>query len=318
MLQTDSSYWKELNKLIIERMGGKPPPFFFLLIILNFRKMAKNKRKSTVYQISYKNEVPATQGKKFASSSRIPSIDEIYCEETNTNRMIRYVMGEQSIFQDEQTSDNPIIGDIIFSNGILPVKYNQITLKKYLDACNYNESNPDRIQDKKKIFKVVNNEFNAEKSLDEMEVQYLAVDTLMKMDAQKMVGYARAMDVNVDRSVYEIKHDMMVMAKNNPQLFMDEISNPMIERKQVIMDAIEERLITENKGKRQFIWSDTKELIFTVPVGVNPVDALTEYTFNDEGTPVFSRIKRLLSGEIEEPKVKNTPKKEVKKVKSIN
>ena len=40
-----------------------------------------------------------------------------------------------------------------------------------------------------------------------MEVQYLAVDTLMKMDAQKMVGYARAMDVNVDRSVYEIKHD---------------------------------------------------------------------------------------------------------------
>ncbi len=276
------------------------------------------KRKSTIYQISQRNEAPATRGKNYASSSRIPSIDEIYCEETNTNRMIRYVMGEQSIYQDEQTSDNPIIGDIVFNNGILPVKYNQITLKKYLDACNYNEDNPSRIEDKKRLFKVINNEFNAEKSLDEMEIQYLAIDTLMKMDAQKMVGYARAMDVNVDRSVYEIKHDMMVMAKNNPQLFMDEISNPMIERKQVIMDAIEERLIIENKGKRQFIWSDTKELIFTVPVGINPVDALTEYTFNDEGTPVFSRIKRLLSGEIEEPKVKNTPKKEVKKVKSIN
>jgi len=276
------------------------------------------KRKSTIYQISQRNEAPATRGKNYASSSRIPSIDEIYCEETNTNRMIRYVMGEQSIYQDEQTSDNPIIGDIVFNNGILPVKYNQITLKKYLDACNYNEDNPSRIEDKKKLFKIVNNEFNAEKSLDEMEIQYLAIDTLMKMDAQKMVGYARAMDVNVDRSVYEIKHDMMVMAKNNPQLFMDEISNPMIERKQVIMDAIEERLIIENKGKRQFIWSDTKELIFTVPVGINPVDALTEYTFNDEGTPVFSRIKRLLSGEIEEPKVKSVSKKEVKKVKSIN
>jgi hypothetical protein len=276
------------------------------------------KRKSTIYQISQRNEAPATRGKNYASSSRIPSIDEIYCEETNTNRMIRYVMGEQSIYQDEQTSDNPIIGDIVFNNGILPVKYNQITLKKYLDACNYNEDNPSRIEDKKKLFKIVNNEFNAEKSLDEMEIQYLAIDTLMKMDAQKMVGYARAMDVNVDRSVYEIKHDMMVMAKNNPKLFMDEISNPMIERKQVIMDAIEERLIIENKGKRQFIWSDTKELIFTVPVGINPVDALTEYTFNDEGTPVFSRIKRLLSGEIEEPKVKSVSKKEVKKVKSIN
>ena len=318
MLQTDSSYWKELNKLIIERMGGKPPPFFFFINYIKFKKMAKNKRKSTIYQISHRNEVPATQGKNFPSSSRIPSIDEIYCEETNTNRMIRYVMGEQSIFQDEQTSDNPIIGDIVFTNGILPVKYNQITLKKYLDACNYNESNPDRIQDKKSLFRVVDNEFNAEKSLDEMEVQYLAVDTLMKMDAQKMIGYARAMDVNVDRSVYEVKHDMMVMAKNNPQLFMDEISNPIIERKQVIMDAIEERLITENKGKRQFFWTDTKELIFTVPVGVNPVDALTEYTFDDEGPQVFSRIKRLLAGETEEPKTKVEDKKKVKKEELLN
>ena len=189
-----------------------------------------------------------------------------------------------------------------------------------MDACNYNGSNPDRIQDKKILFNVVNNEFNAEKSLDEMEIQYLAVDTLMKMDAQKMVGYARALDVDVDRSVYEIKHDMMVMAKNNPKLFMEEISNPIIERKQVIMDAIEGRLIIENKGKRQFIWADTKELIFTVPVGINPVDALTEYTFDDEGTPVFSRIKRLLAGETETVKVdkpKTENKKTVEKSKAI-
>ena len=101
----------------------------------------------------------------------------------------------------------------------------------------------------------------------------------------------------------------MIMAKNNPTAFMEEISNPIIERKQVIMDAIDERLIIENKGKRQFLWSDTKELIFTVPVGVNPVDALTEYTMNDEGTPVFSRIKRLLSGEPE--KTKKTKEKVV-------
>tara|TARA_R100000008_G_scaffold26150_1_gene14222 strand:- start:9426 stop:10256 length:831 start_codon:yes stop_codon:yes gene_type:complete len=272
-----------------------------------------NKRKSTIYQLSYRNEVPSTRGKHFPSSSRIPSIDEIYCEETNTNRMIRYVMGEQSIYQDEQTSANPIIGDIVFTNGVLPVQYNQVTLKKYLDACNYNSNNPHRIKDKKALFGVVDNEFNAEKSLDAMEIQYLAVDTLMKMDAQKMVGYARAMDINVDRSVYEIKHDMMVMAKNNPEKFMEEISNPMIERKQVMMDALEERLIIENKGKRQFFWGDTKDLIFTVPVGINPVDALTEYTFDDEGTAVFSRVKRLLSGEPEKVKTKKPLKKAVSK-----
>ena len=279
--------------------------------------MAK-KKKSTIYRISYRNEVPATQGKNFASSSRIPSIDEIYCEKTNTNRMIRYVMGEQSIFEDEQTSAKPIIGDIVFTNGLLPVQYNQVTLKKYLDACNYNADNPNRIESVRALFGVVDNEFNAEKSLDEMEVQYIAVDTLMKMEAQKMVGYARALDIDTDRSMYEIKHDMMVMAKNNPRGFMEEISNPIIERKQVIMDAIEERLVVENKGKRQFVWADTKELIFTVPVGINPVDALTEYTMSDEGTPVFSRIKRLLAGEKEPVKTKSETKKTTIKEKAVN
>tara|TARA_R110001592_G_scaffold108024_1_gene302119 strand:- start:22371 stop:23204 length:834 start_codon:yes stop_codon:yes gene_type:complete len=258
--------------------------------------MAK-KRKSTIYQLSQKTEAPATQGKNYPATARVPSLDEIYDEETNTNRMIRYVIGEPSIFEDEQTSDKPVLGDIVFTNGILPVAYNQATLKKYLDTSNYNGANPNRIEDKKVLFQAIDNEFDAQKSMKDMEVEYLATDTLMKLDAQKMVGYARAMGLDVDRSMYEIKHDMMVMAKGNPKLFMDEISNPMIERKQVIMDAIDEMIVIELKGKRQFVWGDSKELIFTVPVGVDVIDALTEYTFDDEGTSVFSRIKRLMSKE---------------------
>jgi hypothetical protein len=258
--------------------------------------MAK-KRKSTIYQLSQKTEAPATQGKNYPATARVPSLDEIYDEETNTNRMIRYVIGEPSIFEDEQTSDKPVLGDIVFTNGILPVPYNQATLKKYLDTSNYNGGNPNRIEDKRVLFQAIDNEFDAQKSMKDMEIEYLATDTLMKLDAQKMVGYARAMGLDVDRSMYEIKHDMMVMAKGNPKLFMEEISNPMIERKQVIMDAIDEMIVIELKGKRQFVWGDSKELIFTVPVGVDVIDALTEYTFDDEGTSVFSRIKRLMSKE---------------------
>ena len=208
--------------------------------------MANKKRKPTVYTLSSKNEAPATSGKNYPATARIPSIDEIYDDSTETNRMIRYVVGEQSIYEDEQTTDNPIIGDVVFTNGILTVPFNQVNLKKYLEACNYNADNPDRIDTIKPLFSKVNTEFDAQKSIKALEVEYLATDTLMKMEAQKMVGYARAMGVDVDRSMYEIKHDMMVMAKGNPELFMEEISNPMIERKQIIMDALEERYIFEN------------------------------------------------------------------------
>jgi hypothetical protein len=275
--------------------------------------MANKKRKPTVYSLSSKNESPATAGKNYPASARIPSIDEIYDDSTESNRMIRYVVGEQSVYEDEQTTENPIIGDVVFTNGILTVPFNQVNLRKYLDACNYNEDNPDRIDTVKALFSKVNTEFDAEKSMKSLETEYLATDTLMKMNAQEMVGYARAMGLDVDRSMYEIKHDMMVMAKGNPELFMEEISNPMIERKQIIMDALDDKFIYENKGKRQFYWTDTKELIFTVPVGISPLDALTEYTFDEEGTAVFSRIKRMLSGEKEQVK---SVKKESKKVKA--
>ena len=277
--------------------------------------MAK-KKKSVIYQLAQMNEAPATQGKNYPATARIPSIDEIYDEEKNTNRMIRYAIGEQSIFEDEQTSEKPVLGDIVFTNGILPVQYNQATLKKYLEASNHNGGNPNRIESKKVLFNVIDDEFDAEQSIKDMEVEYLATDSLMKLDAQKMVGYARAMGVDVDRSMYEIKHDMMVMAKSNPTLFMEELSNPMIERKQVIMDAIDSMIVIEIKGKRQFVWGDSKELIFTVPVGVDSVDALTEYTFDDEGASVFSRIKRIMSKEdIAEPKTETKTKKVEKMVK---
>jgi hypothetical protein len=275
--------------------------------------MAK-KRKTKMFQLKQKIEAPSVRGKNYPVNARIPSIDEIYDEKTDTNRLIRYVIGEQSIYEDEQTSAKPVLGDIVFSNGILPVQQQQVTLRKYLEASNYNGTNPNRMQGKKVLFNLVNHEFDAQKTTEAMEVEYLATDALMKMEAQKMVGYARAMGVDVDRSMYEIKHDMMVMAKGNPQLFMDEISNPMIERKQIIMDAVENEVVTYAQGKRQYLWSDNKQIIYTVAVGLEPLDALTEFTFEDEGTPVFSRIKRLLSGGKEEKveEVKKMPKKMVK------
>ena len=278
--------------------------------------MAK-KRKTTMFQLKQKNEAPATRGKHYAASARIPSLDEIYDEESDSNRMIRYVVGEQSIYQDEQTSDNPVLGDIVFTNGILPVQHTKVTLRKYLEASNYNGSNPNRMQGKKELFSVINTEFDAQKTTEAMEVEYLATDTLMKMEAQKMVGYARAMGVDVDRSMYEIKHDMMIMAKGNPQLFMDEVSNPMNERKQVIMDAVENMVIIHVEGKRQYVWADNKQVIYTIPVGIEPIDGLTEFTFEDEGTPVFSRIKRLLAGD-DKKEEKAEEKIEIKSKKTAN
>ena len=269
--------------------------------------MAKTKKKITIFRLVNKNEKPATAGRHYPVSHRIPSIDEVFDETSGRNRKIQYVLGEQSIYADEQSSFNPVLGDIIFHNGSLPVQYQQVTLREFLEKSNYNISNPERMSNKKSIFETVDLETSAEKDLQSLESEFHVMESLMAMDAQKMVGYARAMEVDVNRSMYEIKHDMMVMAKNDPELFMEQISNPKLERKQVIMDADENNILKIDTANRKISWGiGSKQMITVVPVGLNPYDHFVDYTFETDGKEVFSKIVKLLKGnpvEIEENKV---------------
>jgi hypothetical protein len=273
--------------------------------------MAKNKKAMTIFRLVNKNEKPSTEGRHYPVSHRIPSIDEVFDETTGRNRKIQYVLGEQSIYSDEQSSFNPVLGDIIFHNGSLPVQYQQVTLREFLEKSNYNVSNPERMSNKKAIFETVDLETSAEKDLQSLESEFHVMESLMAMDAQKMVGYARAMEVDVNRSMYEIKHDMMVMAKNDPELFMEQISNPKLERKQVIMDADENNILTIDTANRRISWGiGSKQMITIVPVGLNPYDHFVDYTFETEGKEVFNKIKKLLKGEPLEVKEKKVVKKE--------
>tara|TARA_R110002020_G_scaffold33491_3_gene101940 strand:- start:29284 stop:30123 length:840 start_codon:yes stop_codon:yes gene_type:complete len=273
--------------------------------------MAKNKKAMTIFRLVNKNEKPSTEGRHYPVSHRIPSIDEVFDETTGRNRKIQYVLGEQSIYADEQSSFNPVLGDIIFHNGSLPVQYQQVTLREFLEKSNYNVSNPERMSTKKSIFETVDLETNAEKDLQSLESEFHVMESLMSMDAQKMVGYARAMEVDVNRSMYEIKHDMMVMAKNDPELFMEQISNPKLERKQVIMDADENNILTIDTANRRISWGiGSKQIITVIPVGLNPYDHFVDYTFETEGKEVFNKIKKLLKGEPLEVKEKKVVKKE--------
>jgi len=287
------------------------PPQSFFINYIKFKKMANKKQQVTIFRLTYKNDKPSTEGRHYPVSHRIPSIDEVFDEKTGRNRKIQYVLGEQSIYADEQSSFNPVLGDIVFNNGSLPVQYQQVTLREFLEKTNYNKSNPNRMKTKKSIFETIDLETDAEKDLENLEVEFHAMESLMSMDAQKMVGYARAMGVNIDRSMYEIKHDMMVMAKNDPELFMEQISNPKLERKQVIMDAEDERIIVINTSKREVKWgTGSKQLITVIPVGINPYDHFVDYSFESEGKEVFNKIVKLLKGETLEVKEKKSTKKE--------
>ena len=134
--------------------------------------MANKKRKPSVFQLIHRNDNPATRGKFYPVSYRIPSVDEIFDEKTGKSRKIRYVIGEQSIYADEQKENNPVVGDIVFTNGSLIAPYQKPTLIEFLRKSNYNSDNPDKMPGSKVIFYEINNEIDAQREVEACRRQW--------------------------------------------------------------------------------------------------------------------------------------------------
>ena len=101
-----------------------------------YKKSTLSRLKSapTIFRLlpSMAKKSPYGENSKHNMTYRIPSVDEIFDAENRKNRKIQYVLGEESIYAKEQT-DNPVLQDIIFLNGVLIVQPQQVNLLKYLE-----------------------------------------------------------------------------------------------------------------------------------------------------------------------------------------
>ena len=83
----------------------------------------------------------------------------VFDSENGVNRKIRYCPGEASIYVDEQ-SKSAIREHVIFRNKMLVVRYDQPSLRQYLDNHPENTSNGGG------AFQLVNKEENIEKEIE--------------------------------------------------------------------------------------------------------------------------------------------------------
>ena len=228
---------------------------------------------------------------------RIPSIDEIYDEETGRNRLIRYVLGEQSIYADEQTSRKPVLADIVFQNGILTVSPQQVTLKEFLTASNYNEAKQKRMPGKTALYSLMDSAKKAKRDLASVELQADALSLTKDLSPQQILGYAKLLGINTDMSMYEIKHDLMAFAKTNSAKMLQMLNDPKVERMQVIIDAIEYEIIAINHQPTEINWimGDKRPVITYVPLGMDKIEHLAEFTFDKEGEAVYKEIKKRIN-----------------------
>lgn len=210
----------------------------------------------------------------------------LYDEDTDTMRNVRYSENEPSIFTDEQNL-NPVRTPIIFHSGKLFVERNKPNLISFLDNHPQNEENGGSIFRRVDTTKKVEVELSAE---------FLVVDAVSLLRSKPLddllaVAVSRGMDV--DRPVEEVKHDLLVYAKRNPQEFIEAFDNPVVRTKATAKQANDYQVI--NISADSVKWFDTNKLIVSVPAGKDPLDVFVRFLLTEAGAPVLSELENQLS-----------------------
>lgn len=224
--------------------------------------------------------------------SLLKAEDIIFDPETGENRKIRYVPGETSIYADEQSENAKMREPIAFTNGFLFVDHTNPTLKKYLDTCNANGSNPHRVKSKSILFTIKDDEKSAQDKIQQVGTVMDAVQSALKMPLNELIGYAKVLGVDTNKSVDEIRWDMKIQAEQNPKSFLAGMNDPRTEMKQLLLMAQESSII--KMDKKAVTWVASGNTICVPAIGTKPIDRMVDYCSQGEGEQVYAEIERRL------------------------
>ena len=155
---------------------------------------------------------------------------QFFDEGEETLKSLCYGTNQKSVFEDEQSGD-VILGSIIFQNGKLTVPRTNPQLQKFLEITPDNgivfeEFKPDEI---------------AEKELSSLEVEMEALQTAMALTLPEIESIALSLYGSsvLSKKTAEVKRDVFLYAKSNPESFMKLASDDLTKLKGLAVRATE-------------------------------------------------------------------------------
>jgi len=229
------------------------------------------------------NKNPLTYTLPSKHNSRYPLV--WFDPEKGYERELRYATNQKSIFVDEQKGQ-VTLKHIVFENGHLMVPKEKRNLQEFLHRhphANLIFAEYDRIEE-------------AKDDVQDLELELIAMNAAMDMD----VDFAEAiLRVEVGSSVSklsskELKRDLLLFAKRNPQLFIDLANDENVQLRNFAIVATESNIIKLSSDNRTFTWASNDRKLMNVPFDENPYSAmaawLTPYEFNKIATQVQLEI----------------------------
>ena len=217
-------------------------------------------------------------------SSRSPLLH--FNEETGVNEPLRYARNQKSPFENQQDG-NAILEPIVFEDGMLSVGKENQNLQQFLALHPSNGF----------VFEEINRERDAASELEQVEFQLEAQIEAKKItkDVSKLTQICRVLMGNAveNMTTAELKRDILVYAKNNPDDFLDTINDPMLE----LMDDVYQffnlsLLSTRNNGKDVYYnLPNNKKKMLTIPFGEDPNFIVASFMKSDDGLEVYKLLK---------------------------
>jgi len=208
-------------------------------------------------------------------------------EEKGYQRELKYCKNQTTPFVDEMKGDQRM-EHIIFRNGALNVSREQTVLQKMLSL--YHPM-------KDKIYV----EFKPAK------VAEIQIETL-EMEADAIIA-ARSIDIDMAEAIMRVEHgskvsklsskelkrDLLLFARRNPQLFLDLLNDDNVQLRNFGIKAVEAGILKLSSDQRTFFWASNNRKLMNVPFDEHPYTALSHWFKTDEGMEIYSNIEKRFS-----------------------
>ena len=202
-------------------------------------------------------------------------------------RELRYATNQKSCFVDEQEGQ-VTMGRIVFRDGILRVKANNVVLQKLLSL--YHPYTTEGILEEYKPAAIAQNQS------DWIEYELAALNLAKSLSIEEGEAILR---VEIGEGVNaltssELKRDVLVFARNQPQLFMSLAQDDNVQLRSFGAKAVEAKILTLSPDQRTFTYGEGGRKVMTVPFDEHPYSALAAFFKTDEGMEIYKAIEKRL------------------------
>ena len=208
-------------------------------------------------------------------------------EEKGYERELKYCQNQKTPFVDEMKGDQRL-EHIIFRNGSLFVEKSKTVLQKLLSLYHpYKDS----------VYSELEPEKEAASEIEILELEADAILMARELDidmAEAIMRVEKGSEVS-KLSSKELRRDLLVFARNNPELFLELANDDNVQLRNFGIRATELGIIKLSSDQRNFLWGSNDRPIMTVPFDEHPYTALAHWFKTDEGMEIYSNIEKRLN-----------------------